>query len=164
MTVLQYTTDDVWVHFGDGRQTWAVTCEPCQIAAVRERRLHPHALACWKLEIWYGCWEHSDAISQLLMDWASETPGLAAKLSRTAVPVVASDPRQSPYPAEGWSRVALVYYRTKDELQRGIGECRARLEAGGAGRGLIHWRRGCWVYDDLFGSWTSWPESPAKDL
>lgn len=159
--MLEYTTDELWIHFGDGRRAWTSRCAECRRLAIQERQLHRHALACWKLELWYRAWEHEDAITSLLLEWAEVTPGFTAKASRVPLPVVPSDASQAPYPEVPESRVALVYYHAQEPLQQGMAECQRRLEMGGAGRGRLYWRRGCWAYDQLFGVWTGWPPPPA---
>lgn len=159
--MLEYTTDEVWIHFGGGRRAWMSRCAACRDLATHKRQLHRHALACWKLELWYRAWEREDVITDLLLEWAAVAPDLTAKASRGPVPVVPSDAGQAPYPDELQSRVALVYYQAQEPLQQGMAECQRRLELGGAGRGRLHWRRGCWAYDQLFGVWTSWPLPPA---
>ncbi len=151
-------SDQLWVHFGKGRIKWKERCRACQSHVCPEDIVLPiEALDCWKVEIWYSVWAHPHHIDRVFLAWVMEDPSLAGKFSIENLPVIASDALQEPYPDEPRSRVAFIYVWQYADLYRRKEETHMRLVAGGAGPGRVHFRRGCWGYDEIYRPWPTWP-------
>ncbi|HHW17406.1 MAG TPA: hypothetical protein GXX30_00655 [Firmicutes bacterium] len=169
---MRFLEDAVWRYYGWPNDFWASKCALCRDVVARFRKPVPECINCWKIEVWSKGKTIGESLIGLRDELQEElrfgmldnlaqaitvTVGSAmSKISKCPIQVVRTGLPRVGYPEVPTDFVLIIYATTigeRDRLRRLVCDILC-LPTGRAAE--IPVRRGCWMYDDVLGPWTTW--------